>query len=312
MVVKSVVPRTLWFKSDYNWYSLGSGGGGSQVIITPTITEGTKIADYRIDGVNGSLFSPYINIVPNPTLPSPPSQRLDTITIGTQSYNVGTEVSFESFLSEGVIIGRLEINGVSYNLFAPEGGGSSKDSTAISEYSDMQSLNPVALNAPSSVTQFSSIQGLNYNLIPSMTSNTDPSGTASASTELDGNHAAWKAFDDKAGSYWLPTAADTAPYLEYDWTSEVTFTQMHIGVFNDGGTTVSRTITVEGLTSNDVWENCLSLGSFVSLEFRGGSYRRDYFVDLNGGNYKAIRITGNEAWYVNRSYACLIEDLSIF
>lgn len=36
----------------------GSGGGGSTVTITPTISTGTKIADYSIDGTSGELYAP--------------------------------------------------------------------------------------------------------------------------------------------------------------------------------------------------------------------------------------------------------------
>ena len=36
----------------------GGGGGGSVVDITPVLTEGTKIADFEIDGEEGSLYAP--------------------------------------------------------------------------------------------------------------------------------------------------------------------------------------------------------------------------------------------------------------
>ena len=36
----------------------GGGGGGSTVEITPVLTEGTKIADFEIDGEEGSLYAP--------------------------------------------------------------------------------------------------------------------------------------------------------------------------------------------------------------------------------------------------------------
>lgn len=42
-----------------NFYeSGGGGGGGSDVTITPTLTSGTKIADYSIDGEPGELYAP--------------------------------------------------------------------------------------------------------------------------------------------------------------------------------------------------------------------------------------------------------------
>lgn len=36
----------------------GGGGGGSEVSITPVVTEGTKIADYAINGTAGELYAP--------------------------------------------------------------------------------------------------------------------------------------------------------------------------------------------------------------------------------------------------------------
>lgn len=40
----------------------GGGGGGSDVSITPTYNQGTKIADYSIDGNEGALYIPEIEI----------------------------------------------------------------------------------------------------------------------------------------------------------------------------------------------------------------------------------------------------------
>ena len=39
----------------------GVGGGGTVVEITPTLTSGTKIADYSLDGVEGELYAPIID-----------------------------------------------------------------------------------------------------------------------------------------------------------------------------------------------------------------------------------------------------------
>lgn len=37
---------------------MGHGGGGSNVTITPTLSTGTKIADFEIDGQSGELYAP--------------------------------------------------------------------------------------------------------------------------------------------------------------------------------------------------------------------------------------------------------------
>lgn len=44
--------------ADGTWKTVGGGGGGSSVTITPTLSSGTKIADYSIDGVSDSLYAP--------------------------------------------------------------------------------------------------------------------------------------------------------------------------------------------------------------------------------------------------------------
>lgn len=50
--------RTKYLKGDGTWDTPSGGGGGSSVTITPTLSSGTKIADYSIDGVNNSLYAP--------------------------------------------------------------------------------------------------------------------------------------------------------------------------------------------------------------------------------------------------------------
>lgn len=52
-----------YIKSDGSRSTVGdalenSGSGGSTVEITPTLSEGTKIADFEIDGESGSLYAP--------------------------------------------------------------------------------------------------------------------------------------------------------------------------------------------------------------------------------------------------------------
>lgn len=53
---------------DDTTYSIGSGG--STVSITPTVSTGTKIADYSIDGVTGALYSPNSSVLYGVGLPS--------------------------------------------------------------------------------------------------------------------------------------------------------------------------------------------------------------------------------------------------
>ena len=68
----------------------GGGGGGSEVTITPVITQGTKIADYSIDGATGSLYAP---------------EAGDTVEV-TPTLNVGDKVA------------DIEVNGVNKALYS--------------------------------------------------------------------------------------------------------------------------------------------------------------------------------------------------
>lgn len=56
-------------------------------------------------------------------------------------------------------------------------------------------------------------------LIPAMTSNTTPSGTASASSYNSG-HEAYKAFDRDDTTYWSPTNGSTSGSVQYDFGSQ--------------------------------------------------------------------------------------------
>ena len=47
-----------WNSTTSKWENANGGGGGSTVDIDPTLSSGTKIADYEIDGVAGELYAP--------------------------------------------------------------------------------------------------------------------------------------------------------------------------------------------------------------------------------------------------------------
>lgn len=72
----------------------GGGGGGSEVSITPVVTEGTKIADYSIDGTAGELYAP---------------EAGDTVEV-TPTLNVGDKVA------------DIKVNGVNKALYSQSYG----------------------------------------------------------------------------------------------------------------------------------------------------------------------------------------------
>ena len=71
--------------------------------------------------------------------------------------------------------------------------------------------------------------GYTDNLIPTMASNSMPSGTASASTEFDSGYAAWKAMDRATSTLWATTVIGVTPcWLEYEFAASKTITKYTI------------------------------------------------------------------------------------
>lgn len=156
-------------------------------------------------------------------------------------------------------------------------------------------------------------------LIPIMTSNTTPSGIASASSVLNNTFAAYKAFDGNKAQPsmqggWLASASDYSPYLQYEFANPAQFNLLRIWTANNGET-ATRTVTVEGRL-NGVWENCLKVGQNTTLVFTQGTSGESsslHNIVLNGSTYDAIRITGNERFYlgVNQT-ACTFSEMQVY
>ena len=236
-------------------------------------------------------------------------------------YLGGPNVSFIPDLVEGVRIGRLIIDGTTYELYAPQGGGSGGRGVEFVSFTDANPiLNPSgnAIETDIDIPSITVINNYYDNKIPLMTSNTLPSGTASASSVHDTRYnepfvamnGIWYTSNGSVG--WVPNTSDLAPYIMYTWASTVTFSKLYLETCNWNNTEdVTLTATVEGLTSEDVWENCLQTGNNLSVEF--SYYNRQYsiFEDLNGNDYKAIRISFDQPMNVQSSYMAVIRCLSV-
>lgn len=112
-------------------------------------------------------------------------------------------------------------------------------------------------------------------LIPAMTSNTTPSGTASADSYESG-HEAYKAFDQDATTYWSPATSSSSGWVQYDFGSQkvvtkatikalyatqarlknfkiqasndgVTFTDLYSGVYPNDNTEPSVTVDINNV-----------------------------------------------------------------
>ena len=100
----------------------GGGGGGSNVTITPTLLEGTKVADYSIDDTNGSLYAPTPTVYTagdNVTIDDGVISAADT------TYTAGDNITIE----DGVISATATTYTAGNNITIEDGVISATDTT---------------------------------------------------------------------------------------------------------------------------------------------------------------------------------------
>lgn len=153
-------------------------------------------------------------------------------------------------------------------------------------------------------------------LIPIMSSNTQPYGEAIASSILNGNFDAYMAFNGIKANLstmqggWLASSSDIEPTLSYTFDDTYRLDQIFIETANNS-TTLTVVCYVEGY-ADGAWENCLDSGDYVELTFTNGTYR-EYNIALNEEIYEKIRIRGNETWYKGISAtACTISRMQVY
>lgn len=119
-------------------------------------------------------------------------------------------------------------------------------------------------------------------LIPQMTSNTTPSGAASASSIHTDNFPAWKAFDGNDTTSWISNASSGDNWICYDFGSKKTLTAIKLVRLADGtNMTTDITADIQVLADDNSWETVQSVS--VNKEYSG-------LINLNNRNSKAIRI----------------------
>jgi len=90
-------------------------------------------------------------------------------------------------------------------------------------------------------------------LVPKMTSNTTPSGTASAKSVIDSSHMAYMAFDGNVSTFWESAGeSSTDIYVQYEFANPVTVKALKHTVYKDSN------------SSNQVYRLVASNDNFVS------------------------------------------------
>lgn len=249
-------------------------------------------------------------VIPNPQ--GPATADLEKLQIESTVYGL-PQVSASPILTSGVPIATLTLNGQNVTLYAPAGGGGDEVSV-IERFIEFKDIIHDTRMEPEG--EFKNVR--NPYLIPLMTSNTAPKGVASCSSYYNSNtnYDAFRAFNYISCNAdctlsWLPTAADSAPYLQYTWDTTKTLSKIYIETYNNS-TAATRTAYIEGSVDGTTWENCLASGASVSLDFPYKDWGV-YFFDLNQEDYLAIRIRGTEPWYMGANQtACCISEVQVY
>jgi len=136
------------------------------------------------------------------------------------------------------------------------------------------------------------------NQIPTMTSNTAPSGTASADSVLNSDYAAWKAMDKSNIDYycWLSAASSFPHWLQYQFTSGKIITYYSITSRNYDTTYSPTDWKLQGSNNGSSWTD---LDTQTSQSFSQNQKKTYSFSNSTSYTYYRLYITvGSNSSYV--------------
>ena len=126
-------------------------------------------------------------------------------------------------------------------------------------------------------------------LTPIMTTNTAPSGTASASSELNASSMAWEAFDGSSASIWISLSAPsvgTPQWLKYDFGSGISERVSKIVIVNSSDTNTLKSATFQGSNDDSTWTTLLT----ISNDTNQTAFSRREFSFGNANSYRYYRL----------------------
>ncbi len=140
--------------------------------------------------------------------------------------------------------------------------------------------------------------GYTADLVPTMTGNTAPSGTASASTDIGTGYEPWNAFD-KASASWV--ASTTTGWVAYDWGSAKTITKYSVRGFTSPqiaarapkdwtfeGWNGSSWVVLDTQTNQTGWSDNEQRDYTISNSTGYNKYRLNISANNGDGNYVCV------------------------
>ena len=252
----------------------------------------------------------------------------------------GGSITEPTDLEKGIIGGDEWVNGGSYTvgksvvidenklyLLVGDGGSTTKPSTdAIHSIWEETSISALNDKVNSSLGDISGFTNTTYDsigdfiqycvdngylpdistiaLIPTMTSDTTPSGVVSASSTSP-DYLAWRAFRNTYDEYgWSPTANSGASWIKYDfgYKTIIKRLEMRLYSFASAGDGVGFNFTLSGSNDGSAWTE---IYNNINISSTSNDSATSY-IFKNDNAYRYYKIDFDKSLYVSGSYqACL-------
>ena len=130
--------------------------------------------------------------------------------------------------------------------------------------------------------------------IPNMTSNTAPSGVASAKTSHTAEYEAWKAFDGADATFWNSAGAAAGEWIQYRFPADVFGHSMTVSQYGSGFSPKDCILqkSVDGVIFSDAKAMTLPATGIASIDVASAGFCKYWRLSISnnyGAGYAALR-----------------------
>ena len=168
------------------------------------------------------------------------------------------------------------------------------------------------LNAIVNSTYFENVLNIK---IPSMTSNTTPSGRASGSGVFSSTYDFYHAFDGSDSTNWISQKAVETAYLTYDFGQPINVSKIYMKCTYGTGSAAARTGVFKLLGSNDNFQNDsheIDVGSNISFSVPHNTDFNESVDNTNGYRYFRLYTITHNYYMNNTDYFTDVTHLQLY
>lgn len=147
------------------------------------------------------------------------------------------------------------------------------------------------------------------NLIPSMTSNTAPSGEVSVNSISSATYDGWKAVDGSETSYWMTSNTSGGWYIQYEFELEKICTSYAIGKAVNAEPQCPKDFTLQASNTGAFSGEEVTLDTQTNISWGGGLYEKQTFSFTNTTEYKYYKLNITATVYSGNSVAMGVFEL---